>query len=98
MGLGYRSAAWLADLGLYQYIELFKRLDLTPDNLFYRLRKPGDLKEIGIGTEYRDAVMNKIRDDHQQLLLDDKFHQVILSLSIVFMSRSNCLVLAIVFC
>jgi lipopolysaccharide biosynthesis glycosyltransferase len=74
VGLGYAAAQWLAELNMHHYIEVFKMADLTPDNLFFRVRKPNMLKDIGVATEDRDVIMNKINADHQQQLLDDKFH------------------------
>ena len=74
VGLGYAAAQWLAEINMHHYIEVFKMADLTPDNLFFRVRKPNMLKDIGVATEDRDVIMAKINAEHQQQLLDDKFH------------------------
>jgi hypothetical protein len=74
VGYGYSSAAWLAEIGMHHYIGIFKLAELTPDNLFFRVRKPNMLKDIGVANDDRDKIMHKIDADHQQLLLDDKFH------------------------
>jgi hypothetical protein len=65
---GFAAARWLADLGLWQYIELFRRLELTPDNMFLHLRKPDDLKAIGIATQHRSIILDRVRADFQQVM------------------------------
>lgn len=42
----------------------------TTDNVYYRLRKPEDLKAIGIATAHRKAILDKMRTEQQLVRVD----------------------------